>query len=118
MFTDSRTRGRRDAMTTGNNAPFDPDAITAVMRHMNDDHASDNLVIVQAHGVPDATAARMSGMTPDAIEFTADVGERSTLVAVPWPMPIATRADVRTAVVQVFHDACARLGRAVEPGTH
>jgi putative heme iron utilization protein len=49
-------------------SPFGAEAVAQIARHMNDDHADDNVLIVRAlGGQPEATAARMSGMDADAM---------------------------------------------------
>ena len=45
---------------------FDPAVVDAVLAHMNADHLEDNLLIVRAHGVPEATAASMSDADGEA----------------------------------------------------
>ena len=84
--------------------PFSPEVIAAVARHMNDDHAADNLLICQVLGhLPTATAATMTRMDVDGIVFTVvvDKGERD--VRIPWETTPQARADVRTEVVRM-HD--------------
>ncbi|MFG1709107.1 DUF2470 domain-containing protein [Nonomuraea sp. M3C6] len=88
--------------------PFTADAIEAIKRHMNDDHAEDALIIVRAFGGrPEATSAVTSDVDAEAIEFTVDGGER---VRVPWGEPINERAQVRKAVVRLYREACGKLG--------
>ncbi|MFI6742064.1 DUF2470 domain-containing protein [Nonomuraea sp. NPDC050451] len=95
--------------------PFTADAVEAIKRHMNDDHAEDSLIIVRAlGGRPDATSAVTSDVDAEAIEFTIDGGER---VRVPWGETLTERAQVRTAVVQLYRDACEKLGIAAR-GEH
>ncbi|MEW9554486.1 DUF2470 domain-containing protein [Nonomuraea sp. NPDC050783] len=88
--------------------PFTADAVEAIKRHMNDDHAGDALLIVRAlGGRPAATEAVTSDVDAEAIEFTIDGGER---VRVPWGEPLTERAQVRKAVVTLYRRACAELG--------
>ncbi|MFG6202504.1 DUF2470 domain-containing protein [Nonomuraea sp. JJY05] len=95
--------------------PFTADAVEAIKRHMNDDHAEDSLIIVRAlGGRPDATSAVTSDVDAEAIEFTVDGGER---VRVPWGETLTERAQVRKAVVQLYRDACEKLG-VVARGEH
>lgn len=90
--------------------PFTADAVEAIKRHMNDDHADDSLVIVRAlGGRPGATSAVTSDVDAEAIEFTVDGGER---VRVPWGETLTERAQVRKAVVRLYREACDRLGIA------
>ncbi len=98
----------------GTEDPFTPDVVAAVMRHMNDDHADDSLLIVRAlGGAPTASTARMGGMDPEAIEFTAVVDGSDVVVRVPWGAPITERRQVRAEVTRMYQDACAALG--IEP---
>jgi putative heme iron utilization protein len=93
---------------------FPPEAVAGVMRHMNGDHAEDCLIICRGLGaVPAATAARMTGFDADAISFVATVEGVEAPVRVPWAQRVASRPEVRTAVVQLYRDACAALG--IEP---
>ncbi|WP_030451607.1 DUF2470 domain-containing protein [Herbidospora cretacea] len=87
--------------------PLTPDAVEAIKKHMNDDHADDALLIVRAlGGRPDATSARTTGVDAEAIHFEAD-GEP---VTVKWSAPIEERAQVRKEVVVLYRRACEILG--------
>ncbi|WP_327108739.1 DUF2470 domain-containing protein [Nonomuraea glycinis] len=89
-------------------SPFTADAVDAIKRHMNDDHADDALIIVRGlGGRPEATTAVTSGVDGEAIEFTVDGGER---VRVAWGESLTERAQVRMAVVRLYRDACHALG--------
>ncbi|MFI6629869.1 DUF2470 domain-containing protein [Nonomuraea fuscirosea] len=88
--------------------PFTTDAVEAIKRHMNDDHAGDSLIIVRGMGGrPEATSAVTSDVDAEAITFTIDGGE---LVRVPWGATLTERAQVRKAVVTLYREACDRLG--------
>jgi hypothetical protein len=92
-------------------APLAADAVTAILRHMNGDHAADCLVIVQGlGGRPDATAATMAGVTADAAVFDVVVPDGTVEVRVPWSEPIVERGQVRTEVVRMYQEGCAALG--------
>lgn len=98
---------------------FDDDVVAAVLRHMNDDHADDNLLIARAFA-PDADplAASMTGLDGTGGEWVAELasGESLTL-RIPWPSgPISARPEVRREVVALYDDACRRLG--IEPRPH
>jgi putative heme iron utilization protein len=93
---------------------FGPDVVAAIMRHMNGDHADDNVLICRAlGGQPDTERALMSGMDGEAIEFVAAVRGQDVLVRIPWSSPITERAQVRQEVVRMYNESCERLG--VEP---
>ncbi|WP_408897282.1 DUF2470 domain-containing protein [Nocardioides sp. R1-1] len=97
---------------------FEPAVVDAVLAHMNGDHLDDNLLIVRAHGVPEATAASMSDADGEAGTWTVigpegPLGERR----IRWPNgPITERAEIRREVVALYDAACAALG--VEPRPH
>lgn len=91
--------------------PFSPEVVAAIARHMNDDHAGDNVVICRGvGGRPDTTAATMTGMSPAGIEFAATVDDGTVPVVVPWSEPITERAQVRAEVVRMFAEASTALG--------
>jgi len=94
--------------------PFSPEVVEAVRRHMDEDHRDDSLLIVRSlGGVPQATAATMSGLDEAGAVFLAATDEGEVTVRVPWSEPIAERAQIRAEVVRMYHEACAALG--VEP---
>ncbi|MCR2815565.1 DUF2470 domain-containing protein [Microbacterium jiangjiandongii] len=97
---------------------FDDDTLVRVLRHMNDDHADDNLLIVRAFGCLDVVQATMAGFDGDGADWLvvrADGSARSVRLA--WPhAPISERPDVRREIVALYDAACAALG--VEPRPH
>jgi putative heme iron utilization protein len=95
--------------------PFPPEVVDQIARHMNDDHAADNVLIVRAlGGAPTATAARMSGMDQDAMEFTAVVDDIEVPLRIPFAHRLTERAEVRAEAARMYREACAALGD--EPG--
>ncbi|WP_243228346.1 DUF2470 domain-containing protein [Microbacterium sp. CIAB417] len=99
---------------------FDADVVTAVLRHMNGDHADDNLLIARAFAAAsdsEVTAARMTGFDGEAGVWRITRGDAEEELRVPWPGgPISERPAVRREVVALYDEACARLG--VEPRPH
>ena len=94
--------------------PFPPEVVAQIAHHMNGDHADDNVLIVRAlGGVPAATAARMSGMDPEAMEFAAVVNGIEVPVRIPFRERLTERRQVRAEAVRMYQEACAALG--VEP---
>ncbi|HEY0534583.1 MAG TPA: DUF2470 domain-containing protein [Actinoplanes sp.] len=94
--------------------PFPPEAAAQIAAHMNGDHADDNLLIVRAlGGIPQATAARMSGLDADALEFAAVVDGIEVPVRVPFAQRLTERRQVRAEAVRMYREACTFLG--VEP---
>ncbi len=91
--------------------PFPPEVVDQIARHMNDDHAADNVLIVRAlGGIPTATAARMSDLDADAMEFKAVVDGIEVPVRVPFSERLTERRQVRAEAVRMYRDACAALG--------
>jgi hypothetical protein len=91
--------------------PFGPDAITAVCKHMNDDHPDDCLLIARGLGArPTATSATMTGLDGEAAYYSAIVDGAPVEVRVPWSRPITERREVRVEVVVQYNDACKALG--------
>lgn len=92
---------------------FPPEAVQAIIRHMNDDHCEDNVRICQGlGGRPDADTAVMTGVDGDGIDFYVTGSGEKGSVRIPWPERITERVQVRTAVVELHDRACAALGAA------
>lgn len=93
-------------------SPFSPEVVAAIARHMNDDHAEDNVTICRGlGGQPATTAATMTGMGPDGLELEAVVEGRPVPVTIPWSAPITERAQVRSEVVRMHAEASSALGQ-------
>ncbi|MFS3127592.1 DUF2470 domain-containing protein [Nocardioides sp. Bht2] len=95
---------------------FAPEVVAAVLAHMNDDHTDDNLLIAHAFGLPEATAATMTGLDGEAglWQVTGPTGDAE--LRVPWPgAPITERAEIRREIVVLYDQACVRLGREPRP---
>lgn len=104
-------------MTDSPPDPFSPEVVSAIARHMNDDHADDNVTICRGiGGQPATTAATMTGMRTEGIVFEAVVDGEPTEVVVPWSEPITERAQVRTEVVRMHTEASEALG--LPPRSH
>lgn len=98
---------------------FDDPVITAVLHHMNDDHADDNMLIARAFAAdPDAvTGSTMTGFDGDGGEWELDRSGAVETLRIPWPGgPITERPEVRREIVALYDAACERLG--VEPRPH
>ncbi len=110
-----------DAVTDAAPSPFSPEVVAAIARHMNDDHADDNVTICRGLGdQPGTTAATMTGMGPDGITFAATVDgiDAPVDVVIPWAEPITERAQVRLEVVRMHREASDALGLSVADGEH
>ncbi|WP_322410416.1 DUF2470 domain-containing protein [Microbacterium invictum] len=97
---------------------FDESAVAAILRHMNDDHRDDNLLIVRAFG-PAGTyrSARMTGLDGAGGDWAAvtEHGDEVT-VRVDWPGgAITERPEVRREIVALYDEACRRLGVTPRP---
>lgn len=91
--------------------PFSTDVVAQIARHMNDDHAEDNVLIVRGlGGIPTATSARMSGLDADGMEFAAAVDGVEVPVRIPFGERLTERRQVRAETVRMYRDACAALG--------
>ncbi|MFB4310132.1 DUF2470 domain-containing protein [Actinomadura sp. GTD37] len=91
--------------------PFTEDVVRQITRHMNDDHAADCLAICRAlGGRPGATAARMTGLDAEGIEFAVTDGGADHPVRVPFGERLTERPQVRREVVRMTGEARAALG--------
>jgi hypothetical protein len=98
---------------------FGPAVTAAVLRHMNDDHAADALLICRAlGGRPAATAAAMSGMDAAGIVFTAQEPAGPVEVRIPWSGPVTERPQIRAEVVRMYAESRARLGLPGDDRAH
>ncbi|MER5457156.1 DUF2470 domain-containing protein [Micromonospora sp. NPDC002389] len=96
--------------------PFPPEVVSAVMRHMNTDHADDCRLICQGlGGAPAATAATMSGMDAEAMYFAATVDGAPVAVRVPFSAPLTERRQIRAEAARMYREACAALGVTPRP---
>jgi putative heme iron utilization protein len=92
-------------------SPFAPDVVAAVAAHMNGDHAEDCVVICRVlGGRDDTTAATMTGVDGDGVEFLATTTEGNVTVRVPFSEPITERAQIRAEVARMYHESAAALG--------
>ncbi|WP_433533308.1 DUF2470 domain-containing protein [Micromonospora sp. CA-263727] len=102
-------------MTTPTPFPS-PEVVTAVIRHMNTDHADDCRVICQGlGGQAAASAAAMSGMDADGMDFLATVDGAPVAVRVPFAARLVERRQIRAEAARMYREACAALGIAPRP---
>lgn len=90
--------------------------VAAVLRHMNEDHPDDNLLIVRAFAEPEASSATMIGLDENGGQWSCTAGGQSRPVTVAWSKPISQRAEIRREVVVLYDKACERLG--ITPRDH
>jgi putative heme iron utilization protein len=90
---------------------FTPEVVAQIARHMNDDHAEDNVLIVRGlAGIGTASAARMSGLDSDGMDFEASVDGIAVPVRIPFSERLTERRQVRGEAVRMYQQACAALG--------
>ncbi|MFJ3383115.1 MULTISPECIES: DUF2470 domain-containing protein [unclassified Curtobacterium] len=95
---------------TGEQPPFDAEARRAILRHMNTDHALDNLVIARANGAATAVAATMTEIDAIAGVWLAQLDDGDVEhVIVPWTTPLTDRRSARVQIVEVHSAAQAQL---------
>ena len=88
-----------------------PEVVTAVMAHMNGDHAEDCAVLCRAlGGQPDTIEAHMTGLDPDGLDLVAVVTGGEAQVRIPFGHRLTERAEVRAEVARLYHEAAAQLG--------
>lgn len=97
-------------------ATFDSDVVAAVLKHMNEDHPEDNLLISRAFGDKNAESAVMTGLDGSAGVWAFTVNGTDHEVSVPWSKEISERPEIRHEVVVLYDAACAKLG--VKPRAH
>ncbi|MET0932756.1 MAG: DUF2470 domain-containing protein [Mycetocola sp.] len=96
---------------------FSPEIVDAVLRHMNTDHAADNLVIVRAFADPAAESAVMTDLDGDGgVWAVTSADAERTEVRIDWVTPVTERAGIRREVVVLYDAAREKLG--LEPRTH
>ncbi|MEU6078335.1 DUF2470 domain-containing protein [Micromonospora sp. NPDC047074] len=97
-------------------APFTPEVVAAVCRHMNDDHPEDSLLICRAlGGQPAATRARATGLDAEGMEFAATVHDIEVPVRVPFAYRLTERPQIRQEVVRMYRESCEQLGLPPRP---
>ena len=85
---------------------FTPDVVAQIARHMNDDHADDNLLICRTlGGRPTASAAHVSGVDADGMTFVAVVEGRAVPVRIPFSTRLTERRQVRAEAVRMQAEA-------------
>jgi putative heme iron utilization protein len=90
---------------------FPPEVVSRIAAHMNGDHADDNVLICRSFGrEPGVTAARMSGMDADGMDFVAVVDGVDVPIRVPFSEHLTERRQVRAEAVRMYREACADLG--------
>jgi hypothetical protein len=95
---------------------FADDVVAAVLRHMNDDHNPDSLVIVRAAGAPDATHAVMVGLDGEGGTWQVHDPRGVRELRIGWSQPISERAEIRREIVRLHTGALAGDRLGARPG--
>lgn len=99
---------------------FEPDVVTAILRHMNGDHTDDNLLIARAFATAsdlEITKAEMTDLDGYGGVWQITRAGIPEELRIPWPSgEISERAAVRREVVALYDAACEKLG--IEPRPH
>lgn len=86
--------------------PFTPDVVAEVVRHMNEDHTEDTLLMVRVLGdQPNAESAAMTGVDADGADFVANVAGSDVPVRLTWRERLTERKQVREEVVRLYREA-------------
>lgn len=96
-------------------ATFDAQTVTAVLKHMNEDHPADNLLIARAFGDLSADSSVMTGLNGSAGLWSYTVNGTTQEISVPWSHTISNRPEIRREVVVLYDAACAKLGVESRP---
>ncbi|GAB3832968.1 DUF2470 domain-containing protein [Kribbella italica] len=87
--------------------PFTPEIVSAVLRHMNEDHADDSLQIVRAlGGHPDAVSVQLATIDPAGAVFAVTVETGGVVrVQLPWSEQIVERPQFRHEFARMQREA-------------
>lgn len=99
-------------MNTNGATPFTESEVTAMVAHMNEDHADSILAYLHHFGnLPEATGGRLLDITSRAmrIEATTPCGRRE--VTIPFAHSLASTHDAHRTMVQMSKQAKRALGR-------
>jgi hypothetical protein len=90
--------------------PFDPEIVLAVLRHMNEDHAHDSLLIVRTLGAqPSATSVVLTSIDPDGATFKAMLPTGDSIdVILGWSHPVHDRPQFRGEFARWYQEAVTR----------
>lgn len=83
-----------------------PEAVAAIVGHMNGDHAASVLTYVHAQGrLKEATAARLLRLDGEGMDILATTPTGETEVRIPFPHPIASRGEAREMLMAMARPA-------------
>jgi hypothetical protein len=94
---------------------FEPAIVDAVLKHMNEDHPEDNLLIARAFATQAADGATMTGLDGDGGLWQVRSGTATADVRVPWSGAITERSEIRREIVVLYDRACEKLGVTPRP---
>jgi putative heme iron utilization protein len=85
---------------------FTPAVVDAILTHLNEDHASEALLICQTLGFqPLATSATAVALDDLGIDFLVDGPTGEADVRIPWDDRLVDREQVRAEVVRLTAEA-------------
>jgi putative heme iron utilization protein len=83
-----------------------PEAVAAIVGHMNGDHGASVLTYVHAHGrLREATAARLLGLDGEGMDILATTPTGEATVRIPFPHPIGSRGEAREMLMAMARPA-------------
>ena len=90
--------------------PFEPEIVLAVLRHMNEDHAHDSLLIVRTLGAqPTATSVVLTSIDPDGATYKAMLPTGDSIdVILGWSSTITERPQFRGEFARWYQEAVTR----------
>lgn len=94
---------------------FPVETVTAVVAHMNGEHAHDNLLIARAFADPLADSAAMATLDDAGGTWHYTVAGRPATITVPWSARLTERAQIRREIVALYEAACHRTGTVPRP---
>lgn len=86
--------------------PFAPHLINAVIRHLNEDHAMDCLVVAHVHGGrPEALSAHVLDLDAEGADFVIATDEELEVVRIPFARVLVERADLQEEFARLVRTA-------------
>lgn len=99
-----------DDNLAGPDGRFPDHVVTAVVRHMNEDHAADTAVIVRAFGgLRQVDTAEVIDVDIAGLTCAAWVADTVHTIRVSFAAPVTQRLRLREEITRLYHDARATL---------
>lgn len=91
---------------SGDSNPFTAEQVRGMIEHMNDDHADSVLAYVRHFGgLPQATAAELLEVRPDAMRITAVTPEGTSAVEITFDHRLTDNHDAHMTLVKLSKQA-------------